>query len=267
MSPDKEFIFIKLGGAAITFKDTPLKANTEVLKRMAKELATVQNDYKMLIGHGGGSFPHPVAKEHRVQEGIETCGAKGFYETQRAARMINSITMEHLLEQDLPVIPIQTSACTVMSNGEISEIYTKSIMEILRYGLIPVIYGDVVADLKKGCAIASTEMIFKYLAAKLKPSRIIIGTDVDGVFTKDPKSGEGELVPLISKKNHREVVASLGGSEPVVPDVTGSMAHKVEELYKISKMNIEVQIINLMKPGYLERAVRGEKVGTIIKVE
>lgn len=261
---EKELVFVKLGGSAITFKDTPNKANTEVLNRVSEEIAQVSNDYKILIGHGGGSFPHPVAEKYKVQEGLEKCGAEGFTETQRAARTLNQIVLESLIENKVHAVPVQTSACTMASNGEIKEIHIHPLEEFIRLNLVPVIYGDVVVDETKGCTIVSTEMILKYLAHKLKPSRLILGTDVDGVFTVDPKKGEGTLIKEINEKNYKEVMQSVEKAKTT--DVTGGMAHKVQELYNLSKLNIEIQIINLLKKDYLKRAIQGDtNLGTTIK--
>ena len=43
-------------------------------------------------------------------------------------------------------------------------------------------------------------MLLSYLALKLSPKRIILGTDVDGVFTQDPKKGKGTLIKEINEK-------------------------------------------------------------------
>lgn len=262
----RELIFVKLGGAAITHKDREKAENKKVIEQIAKELSQVYKDKQLLVGHGGGSFPHPVAAKHKVQEGIKACGLQGFAETQNAARELNHIIVSTLIKHKVPAIPIQTSACTEASNGEIKEMHMELIDEFLTLGLMPVVYGDVVFDEIKGCTIVSTEMIFKYLTIKLKPSKIIVGTDVDGVFTQDPKQGKSTLIKEITHTNFNSVMKTLKKTEPKVSDVTGGMAHKVQELYNLSKLNINVEIINLMKENYLKRAILGESgLGTIIR--
>ncbi|MFH1424932.1 MAG: isopentenyl phosphate kinase [archaeon] len=264
MNNGKDLVFIKLGGSAITFKDQPGKANFKVLDRSAAEIAEIAIDYNLLVGHGGGSFPHPVAQEYKVQEGIKICGTKGFVETQNAVRKINSLVVKSLVDKGVPVVPIQTSACAVMSKGEITEMYLDPIKEALKNRMVPVLNGDVLFDLTTGCGIASTEMIFNYLAKKLGPKRIILGANVDGVYAGGADGGK--LIARIDKNNKRKIIEELKEVEPAVPDVTGSMAHKVEELYNLSKLDIGIQIVNMLKEGYLKRAVQGEHLGTIIHV-
>ncbi len=259
---NKDLIFIKLGGAAITHKSKPGKVNFSVLKRVSKEISGFYDDYKLLIGHGGGSFPHAVASKYDLSNGIETCGVRGFTEIQASAHALNNIVLEEFLKKKIPAISIQPSACTIMDNGKVKKMYYEPIETLLNNGIVPIIYGDIIPDRSKGCSIASTEMLFSYLARKLKPSKIIIGTDVDGVFTEDPKKGNGELIELIDKNNIQNILKNI---KPTISnDVTGGMYHKVKELYKLSKLDIEIDIINLLKKDYLKETVKEKRLGTRI---
>ncbi len=259
----KELIFIKLGGAAITFKDKKNKVNFKILEQVSKEIAELSKDYRVIIGHGSGSFGHPAAEKYGVQKGLEFCGSKGFVETRKSANALNNIVVEHLVSAGVPAVPIQTSACTLLEAGKIKEMFYKPLKMQAERDLVPVIYGDAVFDLEKGCSIASTEMILSYLAEKLNPKKIIIGTDVDGVYTKDPKKGSGELVKEINQSNLSEILKKVSGASTT--DVTGGMAHKVEELYSIAEKGSEVRIINILKKNNLKKAVQGENIGTLIK--
>lgn len=261
-SSSKELVFIKLGGAAITFKDKKNEVNFKILEQASKEIAELSKDYRIIIGQGGGSFPHPVAAEYKVQEGLDVCGAEGFSKTQKAARTLNNIVVEHLISAGVPAVPVQTSACTLLESGKIKEMFYKPLKMQAEKDLVPVIYGDVVFDLEKGCSIASTEMILRYLAEKLNPKRIIIGTDVDGVYTKDPKQEGSELIKEINESNKDEILEKVSGASTT--DVTGGMTHKVKELYKIAEKGSEVRIINILKKNNLKKAVQGESTGTLI---
>jgi len=265
MVEKKDIVFVKFGGAAITFKDIPRKPNIEVIEQMSKEISDIYDEYRLLIGNGGGSFAHPIASQYKVQEGLNVCGKEGFSKTHDAAKDLNDLVVESLIKQNIPVLSFQTSAATIAQGGEIQKMFTHPIKNMLNNDFIPVIYGDVVVDEINGCTIVSTEQIFKYLGREFKPKRIIIATDVDGVYTSDPKKGNAELISKITQDNIKDVVEGLGGS--LETDVTGGMAHKVEELYNLSKLNICVEIINGLKENYLKRAIKGEEgLGTSISV-
>ena len=44
---------------------------------------------------------------------------------------------------------------------------TQILQKMLKIGMLPVLYGDVVMDVAQGCSIISTEEIFFYLAKKI----------------------------------------------------------------------------------------------------
>jgi isopentenyl phosphate kinase len=47
-------ILIKLGGSVITFKEKPLAANFEAIRRISYVLASIKTP--IILIHGGGSF-------------------------------------------------------------------------------------------------------------------------------------------------------------------------------------------------------------------
>lgn len=261
MGKRKDLVFVKLGGAAITFKEFPKKANEPIIDSCAQQIGELKNNFRFLVGHGGGGFAHPIAAKYRVHEGLKVGGPAGMSETHRAVRELNSIVVNNLMDRGVPAFSVFASSSAISSNGKLKQFFTRPIKELIANGIVPVISGDVVSDLKVGCSIASTEMIFSFLLDKLNPKRIVVGTDVDGVYITE--GGEEKIVPEISRKNYKEVLGTIGSSK--YTDVTGGMKHKVMELHEIAKKVSEVQIINLLKEGNLKRAIQGEHVGTIIK--
>ena len=68
----RELVFVKLGGSLITDKTKPFTARMDIIKRLAEEIheAKGEGKLKLLIGHGGGSFPHVPAKKYQVHKGV-----------------------------------------------------------------------------------------------------------------------------------------------------------------------------------------------------
>ena len=67
---DKPLILLKLGGSLITDKTKPYTANIPVIKRLAREIheAREEKDINLIVGHGGGSFPHVSAKKYQTHK-------------------------------------------------------------------------------------------------------------------------------------------------------------------------------------------------------
>jgi isopentenyl phosphate kinase len=265
----EDIILVKLGGSLITDKTKPFTPRLDVIKRLAREVheAREEKGIKLIVGHGGGSFPHKPAKDYRTNEGIINKESyKGISLVQDAASQLNRIIVKSLIDADENAISVQPSAGLVTKNGRIKEWYLDSIKEMLKHDLLPVPYGDIALDIKKGCCIISTEEILNYLAKHLESKKIILAGIVDGVFTADPqKNPNAKLIPEINSKNYEDIKKYLGGSAGI--DVTGGMLHRVERIFELTKFGVEAEIINGEKENYLKRALLGEKgLGTIIRL-
>jgi isopentenyl phosphate kinase len=133
----------------------------------------------------------------------------------------------------------------------------------LEMGMVPVLYGDVVLDADEDLkmAVISGDQLVSYLSLKLKPERIILGSDVDGIFDRDPK--KHPQAQLLERVQSLEDLQFLEGAQTV--DVTGGMAGKLAELLELAEKGIESELINVGCEGLLENTLKGEKVrGTII---
>ena len=262
----KDLIVLKIGGSTITdkFSETP-KVNHENLKRISKEIASVYNKEKMslVIIHGAGSYGHAIVKDTGIDKGIETEEQlRAFAETQRLQNELNCIVTKYLIDAGLPAIPCQASSFAVMESGRINQMDLSAIKGLLVAGMVPVLYGVPAYDKICKCSILSGDQIAPYIAVNLNAKRIIHITNVDGIFTSDPnKDPSAELIPEINSKNIGQVKEWLSGS--TATDVTGGMFGKVSELLEIG---IESQILNASVPGNIARALRGEKIGTIIRL-
>jgi isopentenyl phosphate kinase len=131
-------------------------------------------------------------------------------------------------------------------------------------GFVPVLYGDVVLDMedKIKIAVLSGDQIVKYLAENLKPEKVVLGSDVDGIYNKDPKKySDARLLKVVTSYNDLE---SADSTQTV--DVTGGMGGKLTELLELTKIGIESEIINASHDNNIKRALKGEKgIGTLIK--
>jgi len=257
-----ELIFLKLGGSLITQKDKPFTERKDIIERLAKEIheAKQEKDFRLLIGNGGGSYPHAPAKNYQTAKGIINQDSyRGIAEVQDAASRLNRIIVRALLDAAENAISVQPSSVCMTENSRITDFYTKPLEILLEKEMLPVIYGDVGLDTKQGCSIISTEELFVFLAKKLKPQKIIMAGVVDGVFTADPiKNPKAKLIPEISSENYSEIKKMLSGSAGI--DVTGGMLLKVERALELASTGAEVSIISGLVKNRVKEALLGEPV-------
>jgi len=255
---------LKLGGSVITVKDRPFTPNKKAIKRLANEIAQ-SSVHSLIIVHGGGSFGHPVAKEYELSRGYKNSSQiVGFSKTHQAMTTLNKLIIDPLIDQNVPAVEIQPSSCIITKSGRIQVMEQRPLTKLLRMGFVPVLYGDAVLDSNTGFAILSGDQLVSTLAIRLEANRIIIGTDVDGICTADPKiDPSAKLIHHMTLAELKKLQPRIGKAK--VTDVTGGMLGKMMELVPAIERKVQVIIVNAAKPNNVYKALQGgEVVGTVI---
>lgn len=261
----KSLILIKLGGSQITSKskkDTVNKKNLNILGQQIKKAQS--KGYRLIIAHGQGSFAHRPAWKYRTDKGIiNKESLKGVCEVANKAAELNRIVVDYLFRKKIKVFSINPSSIMVAKKHKIKHIFLDSIEQLLKNDLTPVLYGDQIIDIEKGCTIFSAEEVLNNLALKLKSSGYQIGkiihcTNVKGVYDQ-----EGNIIEEINYKNFKKFKKNITESKNI--DVTGGMIHKVEESLEMAKKNIESYVIDGSKKNNLLDVIEDKKfIGTKI---
>lgn len=251
-------IIIKAGGSAITDKKLPFSIKAHALENMARALADVKED--VILCHGGGSFGHPLAIKYNIKGNITTQEQKiGISHINLAMRNLSNIVCETLIEAGCRPFALQSSACMTTANGVLETFNGDLVKKTCEKGFIPLLYGDVVHDSKNGFSIISGDQIMKHLAITFPNSRMIFLTDVDGIYTADPKRNENAA--LIKEMPFSKLSSINAGG---TGDATGGMKGKLGEIIKLEGLVNEILIINIEKEDALPYALKGENPGTRI---
>jgi len=265
MARSIDLTVVKLGGSVITIKQKPQNVNLPNVKRLAREIK--QADIRSLILiHGGGSYGHPIAEEYGIIEGYRYPEQLiGFSKTRQAMMTLTKFIIDVLVQNNIAAVSMQPSAFILTKKGRISAVNSSLIERMLKINLVPLLYGDAVLDESQGFSILSGDQLAVNLAINLKASQIIMGIDVDGLYTEDPKVNPDAI--LIEKIRLNELKHSLNKiSRALTTDVTKGMLGKILELIPAVEAGILVKIINAKSPNRLYKALRNEKVkGTEIK--
>lgn len=245
-------IILKIGGSVITQKSSFEKANIGEMRRIAKELSKKRD--RLILVHGVGSFGHPHAKKYSLNERFH---APGLCATHSAVSRLNHIFVD-ILNNHFPALTFHPSNIIIAENGEIREIFTSPLNEALNRGITPVTHGDVVFDIIKGNSIISGDRLVSHLSFLLSATRIGMGTNVEGVMDE-----RGEVIEEITPESFQAIESVFFSSGKT--DVTGEMRGKVSELLRLAERGIESQIFNASVPGNIEKFLRGERIGTLIR--
>ena len=264
-------LLVKLGGSLITDKTRPESPRTEVIERLAGEIARASGSRPeslggLILGHGSGSFGHVAARRYGLAQGIRAADQlPGVSLTQERAAALHRIVTAALAAAGALPFSIAPSSCVVSAAGHPVALADEPLRLALDRGLLPVVYGDVVTDREWGVSICSTERLFDLLARRLPDRglavrRVLWLGETDGVW-----DDAGRTIPRISADTFTEAAKAIGA--PAGVDVTGGMLHRVETALGLARLGIPSLILNGLVPGALERALRGEEIaGTEVLV-
>jgi len=249
---------LKLGGSVITKKEKTLTPNLPAIERLTKEISRA-NVSPLVLVHGGGSFGHPLGYKNDATQTL------GFCETHQAMVTLNKLIVDTLIRHNIPAVAVSPSSCVVTKSGRIHAMMEEPLKRLLQTGFVPVLYGDAVVDSDLGFTILSGDQLTAYLAVRLNASRIIMGIDLDGLYTTDPKvDSSARLIKRVTLEELKEMIEQI--EESRVTDVTGGMLGKIVELMPVAERGIPSFIVNAAKPKNVYMALKCEKViGTLVE--
>jgi len=258
-----DLTIIKIGGSVITDKRSGKpKINFWNITNIAQSLKDFKQPYILI--HGAGSFGHPLVKKTGIDKSvISETQLLAFANTQRLQNQLNCLFCDILIKKGIPAYPAQASSHAVLERGRLISMETEAMAGLLRLKMVPVSYGVPAYDKAWGSSILSGDQIAPFIAKKLQAKRIIEVSDVDGIFTANPKIDKtAKLIREINLDNYKEIDKYLSGSSAT--DVTGGMRQKYIELIEAAKTGIISQIVHYK---HIKEALAGYVVGTTINLK
>lgn len=260
----RKLYILKLGGSAITYKhlNSP-KANIEVIQNAAQEIyeAKLNKEFQLIIVHGAGPFGHQLVTDFGIANGLKNeADFEGFIKTHQSVDKLNRMVIDALNSAKLLAFPVQPSACILQKSKKISSFnldIIKALLEI-NNNMIPVLYGDMVADEDLKASVVSGDAIISYLTRHLNVKKVFFGANVNGIFTADPKKNKNaQFIPEINMKNWNLIENKITGSSNV--DVTGGMRGKLLEILSIKK-KLKILVFNITQKKNLYNVLCGNNI-------
>jgi len=259
---------IKLGGSVITDKSKPFSIRRDVLASIATDLSTylreAGNDAYIALIHGGGSFGHPLVKECLESEGV--ISRECFTRVAHYMTVLNTEVVRTLVLGGVPAVSTPTRAVCVALKDDLADCDLSVVKELVHAGVIPVMFGDVTPVKGGGFKVVSGDVLAWLLAKELGADTVIFLTDVDGIFTADPRiNPDARLIPEVQAQELMRGLATLSTGAGEKADVTGAMRFKIEAGLRLGVKGVKALIINGLKPHNLINALQGRKVrGTVV---
>jgi isopentenyl phosphate kinase len=249
-------LLVKLGGSVLTEKTRLRTPRSATIRRLAAELASVREP--LLVVHGAGSYGHIRASRHRLNEGGSSpARRRAAAAVQADVRDLDGLVVRALNRAGLAAIPIPPSAVLSLDDGRVSTVDLTPFLEFASMEFTPVTFGDVVRDVRSGFSVCSGDLLMLELARAFRPERAVFATDVDGLFTADPKRRRtARLLETVGPKD----LSRIEFLSPSRTDVTGSIEGKVRRMFEIADHAGECLIVNGNVKNRVRDALRGRHV-------
>jgi uridylate kinase len=228
-------VVVKLSGALFAGTE-PLGISPDVVAHLAEEIAaTVAVGVQVAAVVGGGNMFRGAVLAER---GIDRSRADymGMLST-----VINALALQDALEQR----GLDTRVQTAITMGQVAEPYIpRRAIRHLEKGRV-VIFG---AGL--GAPFFSTDTAAAQRALEIKAQALLKGTRVDGVYDSDPR-----INPAATRFSKLDYGEYLSRGLKVMDATAVSLCRDNK---------LPVVVFELMEPGNVMRAVRGEPIGTLV---
>lgn len=278
-----EVVAVKIGGSSLTEKAHKETIDAQALEWFSKTVAeavdegyTFEEDAKdgpppkkhrlaYVIVHGAGSFGHHTAKEYGLKGRFQPPPAdqqqeppskrrrtmRGVAATRESVQKLNRILVSSLIQHGVNAVSISPGFALAQAHGfqtdQGRQHFRKLLVDTLQAGLVPVLHGDACLWGVGSAGILSGDVLMEEIGKLPWVSQTVFLTDVEGVFTADPRSHpQAKLLPRIEiDAQTQEVIAPvLEVSESSHGhDVTGGFKTKLGSAATIAASGTNVTIV------------------------
>ena len=228
-------VLLKLGGEM--FGGGAVGVDPTVVRTVARQIAdVVASGVQVGVVIGGGNF---FRGTQLSDDGMER--SRGDY-MGMLGTVMNCLALQDYLEREHG---IDTRVQTAITMGQVAEPYIpRRAMRHLEKGRV-VIFGAGV-----GMPYFSTDTAGAQRALEIDCDVVLMAKGVDGVFTADPKTDPG--AKMFDEVTHREVLER------------GLKVADATAFSLCMDNNMPIIVFNLLTEGNIGRAVRGERIGTLV---
>ena len=228
-------VMLKLGGEM--FGGGEVGVDPDVVTVVARQIAAVvRTGAQVAVVIGGGNFFRGAELQQR---GMDRSRADymGMLGT-----VMNCLALQDFLEREHG---IDTRVQTSITMGQVAESYIpRRAMRHLEKGRVVIFGGGA------GMPYFSTDTTAAQRALEIGCEIVLMAKAVDGIYTADPKIDPDAL--MFDNITHREVLERG-------LNVADSTAFSL-----CMDNNMPIMVFNLLTEGNIARAVRGEKIGTLV---
>lgn len=233
--------------------------NTELISDLVTQIAHLQHNGYQIVLVSSGAIAAGMDRLHLTKR------PRTIAELQAAAAIGQSRLM-HVYEQAFEPWGI-TVGQVLLTHDDIRDRKRylngrNTLMTLLGLGIVPIVNENdsvVVQEIKVG----DNDTLAALVSALVDAQLLVILTDIDGLYTADPKAG-GTLISLV-KTVKKEVEDLARGSQTEIG--IGGMATKVGAAKLAARCAIPTVVASGRSKGVINALLSGERIGTLFLPE
>jgi len=259
ISKDTKRIVVKVGTSTLTY-DTG-KINLRRLSKLAQVLSDLKNSGKEVVLVTSGAIGVGVGKLGLKERPKDTPG-------RQAAATVGQCELMFIYDKFFSEYGnIIGQLLVTRSDFENEERHTNlhnSFMKLFEYGALPVVNeNDSVAV--EEIVFGDNDSLSAHIAKIVDADLLIILTDIDGLFSANPRDDENAFLIHSVEKITDDILALAGGSG--TNRGTGGMITKLHAAQIATEAGINTVVMNGSDPEELYKLLDGRQIGTLFKAQ
>lgn len=252
-------VVVKVGTSTLTHHKTG-RLNIRRVEKLVKILADLQNEGRQIILVSSGSVCLGVGKLGLVQKPKDT-------PTKQACAAVGQCELMYMYEKlfgeyGLTVAQLLLTKFVLLEERKRN--VQNALTRLLQSNVIPIINeNDTVAIDELELEMGENDSLAANVAVIADAELLIILSDIDGLFDKDPKKNDdARLIPVVDEITD-DIIAVAGGAGSKFG--SGGMATKIKAAEIANAAGIDLVLINGRHPENLYDVFENKPVGTMFK--
>ncbi len=247
-------ITVKVGTSTLTHKTGRL--NIRRVEELCKVLSDVKNAGHEIVLVSSGAIGMGVGKLNMAERPKDM-------PTKQAAAAVGQCELMYVYDK-LFQEHNHTVAQILITGEDLADQtrhdnFTNTLMRLLELGALPIINeNDTIATSE--IAVGDNDTLGALVAASVGSDLFVVLTDIDGLYTSDPRHDErAEFIREVREITEEMLDGAGGGGTELA---TGGMATKLSAAKIAMDAGVDMIIVNGQNPAVIYDAVDGKPVGT-----
>ncbi len=260
---DRKRVVVKIGSSSLLHPETG-ELNYRRIDHLARELTDIKNAGRdvILVSSGatavGRSVMHVDKQIMKLDAPItvkQACAAVG----QARLMMIYQKFFEQYSQITAQVLMTKNTVTDALSKYHLVNTFT----ELLKLGVIPIVNENDSVETYE-YSVGDNDTLSAIVASIMNADLLILLSDVDGMYTDDPRENSGaHLIEFVDTID--DELIKMGKKEAGSAVGTGGMRAKLNAAQIATYSGCDMVIVNSSGLHVLEKVIEGENVGTLFK--